>query len=118
MSSLEQFMVFKEVAEIGNITQASKRLHISQPSVSIQIQNLEHEYGAPLFYRTNRRVTLTDPGNILYEKVIYANNLTLEFIDYSLSDPRDYDKGRILDNAYIPLVMFLNIEPFPCVRVP
>ena len=30
----------------------------------------------------------------------------------------DYDKGRILDNAYIPLVMFLNIEPFPCVRVP
>ncbi len=70
MSSLEQFMVFKEVAEIGNITQASKRLHISQPSVSIQIQNLEHEYGAPLFYRTNRGVTLTDPGNIPYEKVI------------------------------------------------
>ena len=29
-------------------------------------------------------------------------------------DYRDYDKERILDNMYIPLVMFLNIEPFPC----
>ena len=39
--------------------------------------------------------------------------VTMDDYDY-----RDYDKGRILDNAYIPLVMFLNIEPFPCVRVP
>ena len=69
MSSLEQFLVFKEVADAGNITLASKRLHISQPSVSVQIQNLEKEYGAELFNRTNRGVTLTQPGNILYEKV-------------------------------------------------
>ena len=39
--------------------------------------------------------------------------VTMDDYDY-----RDYDKGRILDNAYIPLVVFLNIEPFPCVRVP
>ena len=30
----------------------------------------------------------------------------------------DDEKWRILDNVYIPLVVFLNIEPFPCVRVP
>ncbi len=70
MSSLEQFIVFKEVAETGNITQASKKLNISQPSVSIQIQNLEREYGAQLFDRTNRGVTLTEPGNMLYEKIV------------------------------------------------
>ena len=28
------------------------------------------------------------------------------------------EKWRILDNVYIPLVVFLNVEPFPCVRVP
>ena len=39
--------------------------------------------------------------------------VTMDDYDY-----RDYDKGRILDNMYIPLVVFLNIEPFPCVRVP
>ena len=30
----------------------------------------------------------------------------------------DDEKWRILDNVYIPLVVFLNVEPFPCVRVP
>ena len=35
-----------------------------------------------------------------------------------LPSRRNYDKGRILDNVYIPLVVFLNVEPFPCVRVP
>ncbi|WP_283171693.1 LysR family transcriptional regulator [Curtanaerobium respiraculi] len=75
MSTLEQFEIFKEVAEAGNITQASKRLHISQPSVSVQIQNLEKEYGAELFSRTNRGVVLTEPGNILYEKAIVILHL-------------------------------------------
>ena len=43
----------------------------------------------------------------------YPDLVTMDDYDY-----QDYDKWRILDNAYIPLVMFLNIEPFPCVRVP
>lgn len=72
MSSIEQFIVFKEVADTGSITQASKRLFISQPSVSVQIQNLEHEYGAQLFSRTNRGVTLTVFGKILYDQVVIA----------------------------------------------
>ena len=86
MSSLEQFMVFKEVAETGNITLASKRLHISQPSVSVQIQNLEKEYNAELFNRTNRGVTLTQPGTILYSKVIEI----LRSIDQAKEEIADY----------------------------
>ncbi|MCL2807577.1 MAG: LysR family transcriptional regulator [Coriobacteriia bacterium] len=62
-----QLNVFKAVAETKNITLASKRLHISQPSVSIQIKGLEQEYGAKLFDRTNKGVTLTRAGEILYE---------------------------------------------------
>lgn len=58
MSSLGQFVVFKEVADTGNVTQAAKHLHISQPSVSIQIQNLEQEYNVTLLERTNRGVLL------------------------------------------------------------
>lgn len=68
MNVLErQLLVFKEVVETQNITLASKRLHISQPSVSIQIQGLEQEYGAKLLERTNKGVTLTKAGEILYE---------------------------------------------------
>lgn len=90
MSSLDQFVVFKEVAETGNITQASKRLHISQPSVSVQIQNLEREYGAELFKRTNRGVTLTEPGNILYEKIIFV----LHAMQQAKESIRDYSAHR------------------------
>lgn len=69
MSSLGQFVVFKEVADTGNVTQAAKHLHISQPSVSIQIQNLEQEYNVTLLERTNRGVLLTECGEIFYQYI-------------------------------------------------
>ncbi|MDR2492414.1 MAG: LysR family transcriptional regulator [Coriobacteriales bacterium] len=65
----QQFRVFKEVADTSNITLASKRLHMSQPSISIQIKNLEREIGAELFDRTNKGVTLTQAGWIFYQHV-------------------------------------------------
>ena len=66
MSSLEEFLVFKDVAYTGNITRTSERLHMSQPSVSIHIQNLEKEYGTQFLDRTNRGVTLTESGEVFY----------------------------------------------------
>ncbi len=69
MSSFEQLIVFKEVADTGNITRASRHLHVSQPSVSIQIQNLEKEYGVPLLERTNKGVVLTEYGRFFYGKI-------------------------------------------------
>jgi LysR family transcriptional regulator, transcriptional activator of the cysJI operon len=65
----QQFHVFKEVAEKKNITLAAKKLHMSQPSISIQIQNLESQYGARFFDRTNKGVTLTKSGKVFYEHV-------------------------------------------------
>ena len=62
MSSLEEVLVFKDVAYTGNITRTSERLHMSQPSVSIHIQNLEKEYGTQLVERTNRGVILSESG--------------------------------------------------------
>ena len=42
---------------------------MSQPNISLQIQNLEYEYGARFFDRTNKGVTLTKEGEIFYERV-------------------------------------------------
>jgi len=61
--------VFKEVAETNNITLSAKNLHMSQPNISLQIQNLEYEYGARFFDRTNKGVTLTKEGEIFYERI-------------------------------------------------
>lgn len=66
----QQLLVFKAVAETRNITLAAKKLHMSQPSISLQIQNLENLYGAKFFDRTNKGVTLTRAGEVFYNHII------------------------------------------------
>ncbi len=56
---------FLAVATEENITRASEKLHISQPSLSIQLKELEKELGKKLLYRGKRKITLTEEGVIL-----------------------------------------------------
>lgn len=53
---------FLAVAEEENITNAAKKLHMTQPSLSRQMQELEKELGKPLFIRTNKKTLLTEEG--------------------------------------------------------
>lgn len=53
------------VAREGNISAAAETLHVSQPSLSRQMKDLETELGVTLFERGNRRITLTEEGMIL-----------------------------------------------------
>lgn len=53
---------FLAVAEEGNITKAADRLHLTQPTLSRQLRELEEELRAPLFVRGKRRIALTEAG--------------------------------------------------------
>ncbi len=59
---------FLAVAREENILRASETLHISQPTLSRQLMDLEDELGKKLFIRGNRRITLTDEGMILRKR--------------------------------------------------
>ncbi len=59
---------FLHVAELGNLSRASERLHLSQPALSRQIKQLESGLGVALFARTGRGVRLTQAGAILAAK--------------------------------------------------
>lgn len=59
---------FIAVAEEGHLTNAAKRLHTSQPSVSAHIKALEEELGIKLFSRTPKGMVLTEAGDILKEQ--------------------------------------------------
>ncbi|GAA0398443.1 LysR family transcriptional regulator [Paenibacillus motobuensis] len=56
---------FLAVSEELHFTRAAEKLGISQPTLSHQIRLLEHELGAPLFYRSGKKTILTQAGQIL-----------------------------------------------------
>jgi DNA-binding transcriptional LysR family regulator len=66
--SLAQLHYFVAVAEEGHLGRAARRLHLSQPPLTRQIHNLEHELGAPLFLRMPRGMRLLPAGEAFLER--------------------------------------------------
>lgn len=62
---LEHFQYIVEIARCKSMSKASKKLYITQPSLSTAIQNLEEELGFQIFKRSASGVTLTDKGESL-----------------------------------------------------
>jgi len=84
--TLTQLKYVIEIANTSSMNEASKRLYISQPSLSESIKELEEELGISLFIRNNRGVTLTDEGT--------------EFMGYARQVVEQYDlmEARFLSN--------------------
>jgi aminoethylphosphonate catabolism LysR family transcriptional regulator len=61
-----QMRSFHAVAKSGSFTAAAELLHVSQPTVTIQVSTLEQRYGVELFYRHGRGVHLTETGRMLF----------------------------------------------------
>ena len=64
-----ELKAFYTVARLGSVTQAAKKLGLSQPTVTTQIRQLESRYSVELFYRGGRRLTVSDDGARLLPKV-------------------------------------------------
>lgn len=74
---LEYFTV---VAECLNISDAARRLYVSQPAISRQIMALESELGVQLFHRTKPYLTLTEAGHSLRADAEKIVSMSYEFI--------------------------------------
>ena len=64
---LKQLRAFCHAVRTQSISKAAERMHLSQPSVSLQIKALEQEMGTVLFERRGPRIALTPEGRALYE---------------------------------------------------
>ncbi|MDD7362681.1 MAG: LysR family transcriptional regulator [Peptoniphilus sp.] len=65
---------FLTVTETKNLTEASKRLNITQPAVSGHIRFLEEYYGKKLFYYSGKKMNLTEAGKVLRDASISIRN--------------------------------------------
>jgi LysR family transcriptional regulator, transcriptional activator of nhaA len=67
-------LYFWAVAKEGSLRRASEILHVSQPSISVQLKQLEEWLDAPLFTRANRRLIITDTGQTVlgYAEEIFS----------------------------------------------
>lgn len=65
--TLEQLRMLIAVADAGSLKKASERLYKTQPAVSQGITKLEQQLSVTLFSRASYRLTLTHPGQVLYQ---------------------------------------------------
>lgn len=63
--TIRHLKIFKTVADLGGMSKAAKELHITQPSISQAIAELEKYYGVKLFERLSQKIYLTKEGELM-----------------------------------------------------
>ena len=85
---------FLTVADEGNITRAADVLHVTQPTLSRQLMELEDEMGTPLLIRGKRSVTLTDEGFLFKQQAETIVELA-DKLERTFADRKDIICGTI-----------------------
>ncbi|WP_319764648.1 LysR family transcriptional regulator [Maridesulfovibrio sp.] len=105
---IRQLRYFQAVAEELHFGKAAERLHIQQPPLSRQIQNLEEELEVQLFKRTNRKVELTDEGRYFLQEA----KEVLAIMDRSKTTLQSMGNGTA-GKLHVSFVYLALSSPFP-----
>ena len=102
--TIRNLKIFLQVTACGNsVSEAARKLFISQPAVSVAIRELEEEYGVRLFERLNRHLYLTEKGEQFLE---YATRICA-LVDDASSAMRDGAAGSLRVGASVSSGAFL-----------
>jgi DNA-binding transcriptional LysR family regulator len=96
--TLDQLRILKAIAAEGSFKRAADSLYVSQPAVSLQVQNLERQLDVPLFDRGGRRAQLTEAGHLLLsygEKILTLCQETCR----ALEDLQNLQGGSLIIGA-------------------
>lgn len=106
MFSLVQLTHFTETARAGSMTDAAKRLHVSQPALSSSISQLERDLGVTLFERIPRRgVRLTRDGRQFFEDAVMLLAQAAAMEESFTRSHRSLG-GRLRIGIYTPIAPF------------
>lgn len=113
---------FLAVAREENFTKAARQLHVTQPTLSRQIADLEKELGVKLFVRSNHNIILTEDGMILKQRaqeiISLAEKTKKEFLnrDEVLAGTVSIGSGEFRSTEYLAKIIALFRRKHPDVR--
>lgn len=104
---LDLLTTFCRVVDEGSFTKAAESLSLSQPTVTKQIQRLETLFNASLIERTQRELSLTEAGEVVY---VYARRIlnTLQKCYESLEDLKQPGYGELSISA-VPVISLYTL---------
>ena len=94
LTELRVLKYFLTVAQEENISHAADILHVTQPTLSRQLADLEYELGVKLFRRGNRRITLTESGLLLRRRAEEVLTL-IDKIEQEVREPSGPVDGTV-----------------------
>jgi DNA-binding transcriptional LysR family regulator len=90
----QQLRAFEAVARLGSVTRAAGELHVTQPTVSVQLRGLSRAVGEPLFENVGRGLRLTQAGETLQRTAGEIAGCWTRF-ESSLAEIRGLVRGRL-----------------------
>ncbi|HEY9852928.1 MAG TPA: LysR substrate-binding domain-containing protein [Leptolyngbyaceae cyanobacterium] len=118
-----QIKVFLEVARHLSFTAASDTLNLTQPAVSAKIKSLETEIGTSLFYRSGKRVQLTEVGQFLFkegQKLIEIENQLrhkIEEIKQGKNSQIKIGCTASISEGWVPPLIFQYRQKYPDIQI-
>ena len=90
---MHQVRYFLAVAQHLNFSRAAEECNVTQPSLSRAIQQLEAEFGGPLFHREHKFTHLTDLGQMIrpHLETIYSSAVKAKRVSQDLTEFRQND---------------------------
>lgn len=93
-TTFRQMEIFSAIARLRSFTRAAEELHLTQPSVSMQMKKLEDAVGMPLFEQIGKRIFLTDAGTALHDTCREIFN-SLDRFEMLTADMKGMKKGYL-----------------------
>src|SRR5664279_5361455 len=106
MINLDQLRIFQAVAQSRSFTRAAALVHLTQPGISKHIKQMEEYFAVRLFDRSGKKVSLTEPGKILFE----ATQEIMAIIDAAerrIEDLKGLRGGRLRLGSSFPVGVYL-----------
>lgn len=121
-ATLRQLQVFESIVRHQSFTKAAEELHLTQPTVSMQVKKLVDTLEAPLFEQIGRKVYLTETGKVIHEATEAILN-SLSRAEQRINHLKGFSGGTVKMSVittaqyFIPKVIKKFSELYPDVTI-